>query len=82
MRVFVAKREIKKEKHKKARKTGKERDVQQKEGSQNITAMLPATVKGAVLSWVAMTSSFFRIQVHPVLHLPPHAAAVKAPSLS
>lgn len=32
---------------------------------------------GPVLSRAAMTSSFFRIQVHPVPHLPPQAADAK-----
>lgn len=54
--------------------------MQQGEESQNITAVFQATVKGPVLSWAAMTSSFLRIQVHPVPHLPPRAAAVKVQS--
>lgn len=34
---------------------------------------MPATVKGAVLSWAAMTSSFLRINASPMPHLPPQA---------
>lgn len=34
---------------------------------------MPATVKGAVLSWAAMTSSFLRIHASPMPHLPPQA---------
>lgn len=44
---------------------------------------IPSYSKGAVAFRAATTSSFFRIQVHPVLHLPLQgAAAVHAQSFS
>lgn len=56
----------------------KESRVAKMRFSQNITAVFLATSEGGpVLSRAAMTSSFFRIQVHPVPHLPPQAADAK-----
>lgn len=57
-----------------------------KEDPKNMTAVFPAAVKGAALSLslyrAVMTSSFFRIQVHPAPHLPPEAAAGEAQSFT
>lgn len=88
VRVCITKGGTEKEKHEKARKSEKERQGreqvgQQNEGSENITAVFLATVKGgrAVQGYNDFLILFvFRSILS--FYLLPHAAAVKAPSFS